>query len=291
MLFSIIVPIYNTGSTLRSCLDSILQQTFHDYEVILINDGSTDDSQEICLDYIANYSNFKLYTFENEGIAVTRKRGIVLSSGRYLIFVDSDDSLNKDLLQTLAHTISTYPSLDIVRYQANLINDDEGKDHKRYNFHHKINCLLNGTEALKLWSAPNIKYAVYWLFAFKRTLFSNICLMPSIRCHEDLAYIPVIIASAKMVTTIDYHGYNYLCNRQGSLTNTLNKDSQREKAYDFYRACMFALSYFIHSDMVSQDIAFFVADYKRRLTDFFYLMDVELRREFSAIYHLPIERD
>lgn len=291
MLFSVIVPIYNTGQTLRSCLDSILQQTFYDYEVILINDGSTDESPKICHEYASIYPHVKFYSFENEGIAVARKRGIILASGEYFIFVDSDDTINNRLLENVANVIFLHPELDIVRYQANLINDDEHKNHERYNFHAEIGHILSGIDALRLWSMPNIKYAVYWLFAFKRSLFSNICLMPDIKCYEDLAYIPVIIASSKIVTTINYYGYNYLCNRQGSLTNTLDKNLQRQKAYDFYRACMFAMSYFIRSDMTAQDMSFFIQDYTRRLYDFFYSTDIELRKELALIYHLPIERD
>lgn len=291
MLFSIIVPIYNTSQTLRSCLDSILKQTFHDYEIILINDGSTDESSAICYEYASRYSNIKVYNFENEGIAVARKRGIVLSSGKYLVFVDSDDTINKHLLENIANVISLYPSLDIVRYQSNLVNDDDYKNHERYNFHSQIGQVLTGLEALKLWSTPDYKYAVYWLFAFKRSLFSNICLMPDIRCYEDLAYIPVLIASSKMVIAINYPGYNYLCNRAGSLTNTVNRDLQYQKAYDFYRACIFAMSYFIRSDMKASDISFFIQDYSRRLQDFFYSIDIEMRKELASIYHLPIERD
>lgn len=291
MLFSIIVPIYNTAQTLRSCLDSILQQTFHDYEIILINDGSTDESSAICCEYASRYSNIKAYDFENEGISIARKRGIVLSSGKYLVFVDSDDTINKHLLENIANVISFYPSLDVVRYQSNLINDDDYKNHERYNFHSHIGRVLTGLEALKLWSVLGYKYAVYWLFAFKRSLFSNICLMPDIRCYEDLAYIPILIASSKMVITINYSGYNYLCNRTGSLTNTVNRDLQHQKAYDFYRACIFAMSFFVRSDMKATDISFFIQDYSRRLQDFFYSMDIELRKELASIYRLPIERD
>lgn len=290
MLFSIIVPIYNTSNTLRTCLDSILQQSFYDYEVILINDGSTDNSETIALEYTSQYSNFKLYTFENGGVSVARKRGITLANGIYVIFVDSDDTINPDLLQHIANVINIHPGLEVIRYQSNLINDDLHKNHERYNFHQDLYCILSGIDALKVWSSPNIKYAVYWLFALKRDLFSSICLMPDIRCYEDLAYIPIIVASAKMVTTIGYHGYNYLCNRQDSLTNTINKDLQRERAYDFYSAYKFAISNFIQiKDISSQDIIFFVADYRRRLRSFFYSLDIDLRQELSPIYHLSVD--
>lgn len=290
MLFSIIVPIYNTGKTLRLCLDSILQQSFDNYEVILINDGSTDDSETIALQYTSQYSNFKLYTFENGGVAVARKRGITLANGTYVIFVDSDDTINPDLLKHIANVINMHPSLEVIRYQTNLINDEPHKNHERYNFSQDLYYIFNGIKALKMWSGPNIKYAVYWLFAFKRELFASICLMPNIRCYEDLAYIPIIVASAKRVTTIGYHGYNYLCNRQDSLTNTISRDLQRERAYDFYSAYKFAMSNFIQiKDISSQDIIFFAADYHRRLRSFFYSLDIDLRKELAPVYHLSVD--
>lgn len=289
MLFSVVVPVYNSSKTIRNCIESILCQSFMNYEIIIINDGSSDQSLSICLEYANTYSNIKLYSFNNEGVAVSRRRGIDLSNGEYILFVDSDDTINAELLQKINDILYIFPNLDIIRYQANLINDENIKNHERYNFMSNINCIFNGIDSLRLWSRPDIKYALYWLFAFKKSLFSNICLNTNIRCYEDVAVIPILIASAKLVTTINYYGYNYLYNNANSLTNNNNKKAQRERAYDFYKACIYAITNILKiKGMSTQDISFFVDDYNSRLENFFYNMSIELRQEMSSIYNLSI---
>lgn len=90
-MFSIIVPVYNVEKYLDKCLFSITKQLFSDFEVILINDGSTDNSKSICENYAERYENVKVVNKENEGLASARNTGIEIASGEYLIFVDSDD--------------------------------------------------------------------------------------------------------------------------------------------------------------------------------------------------------
>lgn len=287
MLFSFVVPVYNASRTIRNCLESILLQTFTDYEVIIINDGSTDDSMQICTEYTNKHSNFKLYNFKNRGVAVSRRDGISLSNGQYIIFVDSDDTINSDLLQNVANVLHQYPNLDIVRYQANIVNDGSLKNHERYNYRNYINTIHTGMEALRLWTSSKFKYAVYWLFAFKRSLFFELSAIPSLKCYEDVAYIPLLITSAKEVITIDYCGYNYTYGRSDSLTNSLNVNHQFERAYDFYRACKFAIEHFCQLKGVSNDdIEFFKKDYHRRLQAFFDSMDSNLKEEFFKTYHI-----
>lgn len=113
MLFSIIVPVYNSSKTIRNCIESILHQSFINYEIIIINDGSTDESLSICLEYVNTYSHIKLYSFNNKGVASSRKRGITLSTGEYVIFVDSDDTINPELLKRINDILAIFPNLDI----------------------------------------------------------------------------------------------------------------------------------------------------------------------------------
>ena len=92
-LFSIIVPIYNVELYLKKCLDSILSQTFNDFELILVNDGSTDKSGDIAKEYKNKYNNIKLIDKENGGLSSARNAGIKKATGDYLLFIDSDDML------------------------------------------------------------------------------------------------------------------------------------------------------------------------------------------------------
>ncbi len=284
MLFSLVVPVYNAIQTIRSCLDSILHQFFTDYEVIIINDGSTDDSKKICDEYTKKYCNFKLYSFKNSGVAISRKRGIALSTGQYIIFVDSDDTINPDLLKSIANVLLLHPNLDIIRYQANLVNDDCHKNHDRYNFKSHTNIVYTGIEALRLWTSSNFKYAVYWLFAFKHSLFLEVGEMPNLKCYEDVAYIPLLITSAKEVLTIEYCGYNYTYGRCSSLTNNSN---QFDRACSFCQACQFAVENFCQLKCVNDDdVSFFKNDYRRRLQSFFDGMNPDLKEKLSNMFNI-----
>ena len=285
MLFSIIVPMYNAAKSIRLCLESILRQNFDDYEVIIINDGSTDDSESICREIASGNDKVFLYTFENGGVGKARRRGIQRARGDFLIFVDVDDFISPDLLKNLSEIISFHNDVEVIRYHANLINDDEYKNHQRYNSFENINVPMTGLDALRVWTDSGKKYALYWLFAFKRNLFDRVSPMPSLRCYEDVAYIPLLIASADMVLSTDYIGYNYVCDTSGSLTNSKNIDKQRTRAYDFYYAYDYAtknMRNLLGSNFEFR--VFFVEDYKRRLKAYFDGLDESLRDEFARLY-------
>lgn len=99
---SVIIPAYNAEKYLNQCLDSIVAQTiFEEIEVIVINDGSTDNTQKIAEDYKKKYSNFKVYSQENKGLSVTRARGIELAQGEYIGWVDADDFIKPNMYEKL----------------------------------------------------------------------------------------------------------------------------------------------------------------------------------------------
>ena len=90
-LVSIIVPVYNVANYIGECLDSLLNQTYRNIEIILINDGSSDESEKICKEYLVNDPRIKYVYQDNAGLSMARNRGIDLATGEYLTFVDSDD--------------------------------------------------------------------------------------------------------------------------------------------------------------------------------------------------------
>lgn len=98
---SIIIPVYNVKRYLRKCIDSILAQTFTDYEVILVNDGSTDGSEEICAQYAMNDSRIIVVNQSNGGLSAARNTGLKIACGEYIAFVDSDDWIHKDMYRIL----------------------------------------------------------------------------------------------------------------------------------------------------------------------------------------------
>lgn len=108
LLVSIIIPIYNSEKYLHKCLDSVLNQSFRNFELILVNDGSKDNSAIICVDYEKRDNRIKVIHKQNEGVSKARNIGISVSSGDYIVFIDSDDVVGKDYLKTLLAPIKNY---------------------------------------------------------------------------------------------------------------------------------------------------------------------------------------
>lgn len=107
-LVSIIVPIYNVATFLRVTLNSIIAQTFENFEILLINDGSTDGSGEICDEYAKYDSRIKIFHKENSGVSAARNYGLDKATGKYILFVDSDDIIAPQMLQILVNDIECY---------------------------------------------------------------------------------------------------------------------------------------------------------------------------------------
>ena len=118
--FSVIIPVYNAEKYLKKCLDSVLNQTYTNYEIIIVNDGSTDNSEKIIKDYESRYSSINYIFQSNQGEFCARKTGVMSASGDYITFIDPDDWYNSDLLQTLNHEIQNKPA-DIVQFGINKI--------------------------------------------------------------------------------------------------------------------------------------------------------------------------
>ena len=117
---SVIVPIYNVEEYLETCLDSLVRQTINkdDLEVLLINDGSPDNSEAICKRYCEKYPFFKLFSKENEGLSKTRNFGIKHAQGKYIAYLDSDDTLSERALENIVKFFEKHDDeIDIVSYK------------------------------------------------------------------------------------------------------------------------------------------------------------------------------
>ena len=115
--FSIIIPVYNVEKYLKKCLDSVFNQTYKDYEVIVVNDGTKDNSMDIVKDYAVKVINQK-----NQGLSAARNAGVKKATGDYLIFLDSDDYWEKGLLKELSKSLKNNP--DLIRFQINEVYED-----------------------------------------------------------------------------------------------------------------------------------------------------------------------
>ena len=121
-MISVIVPVYNVETYLEECLDSIQNQTYTDFEVILVNDGSTDGSQAICERYCKENRRFHLLNQENQGLSAARNTGVAASRGEFIVFVDSDDMILANYLETLMHYMRE--DVDIVESQFTVSNEE-----------------------------------------------------------------------------------------------------------------------------------------------------------------------
>lgn len=127
LLLSIIVPVYNTESYLKECLDSLLEQDISEYEIICINDGSTDNSLDILNDYSRMNKKIKVLSQENKGLSATRNRGIELSKGKYIYFMDSDDLLERNSLSYII-SLMEKEELDLYVFDGESFIDELNKN-------------------------------------------------------------------------------------------------------------------------------------------------------------------
>ena len=120
-MISVIVPVYNAEEYLEECLESIKNQTYTNIEVILVNDGSTDGSKEICEQYCEKDNRFKLVNQENQGQSVARNLGVAESVGQFIMFVDSDDVVRENIVEVLL----SYMKEDVDLVECNLVRNQE----------------------------------------------------------------------------------------------------------------------------------------------------------------------
>ena len=220
--FSIIVPVYNTEKYLKRCLDSIKKQSFKDYEVIIVNDGSTDNSGDIIKKY-----PYKVINQENLGLSMARNNGVKEARGDYVIFLDSDDYIEKDLLKEITNSLVNNP--DVVRYQTKEVFDDkEDINYEEEPFENK-----NGVEAFNLITKYHFVENA-WVYAIKREYYlKEKFAFKKNTYHEDFGLVPLIIIKAKIVNSINYIGYCYY-QRDGSIMNDSNYDKTKKKVKDMY---------------------------------------------------------
>ncbi len=220
---SFIVPAYNMEGYLKDALDSILTLTNVTYEVIIVDDGSTDNTFLIADSYVKNHSNFKLIHKENEGISQARNAGLKEAKGDYVCFLDSDDFYIVDFASTF-YKLCIENDLDIIRGLYKIYNDDT-KEYNEYNTP-KVdfyNIALSGKEFLNLSIKYKTNEVVPWLGFFKRDyLLKNKLLFPKGIAYEEdqIFFLQALLCNDNckaMQTDIVFYSYRY---RNNSVTKT-----------------------------------------------------------------------
>ena len=221
-LFSIIVPVYNVQAYLAKCTESILNQTFRDFEVILINDGSTDNSGIICDEYAQKDSRIVVIHKENEGVGEARNVGLRIVKGDYIIFVDSDDCIDENTCEIMRQIINDHPSIDIIAANYKEIHKNKTKINP-YTFVDKSSnkTLLTGIDFIKAQIKHTRRYhGVIWTCIYSRRFLMDNQLFFEKTILEDVEWIPRVYLLARSVFITNYYFYNYI-RRDNSLSNPI----------------------------------------------------------------------
>lgn len=252
--FSIVIPVYNVAPYLRECLDSVLAQTFTDWEAICVDDGSTDGSGEILDEYAArfnsstlqssNLSTFRVVHQRNGGMACARNAGLGLASGDWLMFLDSDDVLWEGALKLIAGQIAEMPDLDLVGYDTIVFADGN-----RPEFHLLGRPPVAVREGGELLNVSEL-HRTCWQYAFRRNMF------PSLRfsdCYmgEDRLYLLQFLTHARKLARIGHSCYGYRV-RERSVSHVAWTSRHIRGTVDFVRDALRVLDD-AHSGLPTRD--------------------------------------
>lgn len=228
---SIIVPIYNTQNYLQKCLDSLVNQTYKNIEIILVDDGSTDDSYKICESYKGKYENIVIIHKENGGASDARNEGLRNAKGDYIHFIDSDDFLIKDnLYSDVLKIIDTYkPNIIFSLYKGydkNNYSEIESQPLYNSNGFYEGNVLL---DVLKNGYIMTLTCPVNKLFNRRFLLDNNLFFTVGLD-HEEDEWLPRVIACAKNCYFFNEYIYGVRCFREGALSQTKSEQVMARKA-------------------------------------------------------------
>jgi len=218
---SVIVPIYNVEKYLKECLDSIINQTFQDIEIILINDGSTDNSLQIMQEYAKNDSRIIIINQENKGQSISRNSGIKYATSKYLSFIDADDFIEKSMFEKL-YKKKKKENSDIIKCRYRRVKENSSYT----SIVSKINNFENKDSFFKDILSLN-SLSVIWDGLYKKELFVSNSLEFPIMYYEDVAFCFKLFFYAKKISISDDILYNWR-QRDGSITRSINNQQIKD---------------------------------------------------------------
>lgn len=219
MKFSIIIPVYNVEQYLRDCFDSVLNQTFYDWEAICVNDGSTDGSAAILEEYAVRDKRFKIVTQSNGGLSAARNTGMEVAEGDYIVFLDSDDWLELGALETLAKNLD---GEDMICFSGRRYFEDEKNYRQSDNLNER--CYFSGMDYYNgnALQSRDFAFVCVVLRAYRRDFLvhSHLLFKQGIY-HEDNLFTPIACCFAQKVKQINNCLYDYRV-RANSIMTTNN---------------------------------------------------------------------
>ena len=255
---SVIIPVYNVEEYLHKCLDSLVAQTVDKskMEVILVDDGSSDNSPAICDEYAADHSFFKVFHRENGGVSSARNFGIENAHGKYIMFLDSDDWLTKKSVKSLVSFFDRhYDEVDLITYKELISQNDEIKEvnHFRYD-------IINKTGVYDL-DSPDYMYFVqtHMNICIKNRGKDNVKFDTTMIFHEDQKFILSILADKHKIGFCSRAKYIYFQNAEGA-------SGSRCHPYYIFNKTMELWENFFSADYVPKYVqAYFLNDFRWKL--------------------------
>lgn len=272
-LLSIIVPAYNVADYINACVDSILSDSYPNKEIIVVDDGSTDQTAKLLRPY-SDAGKIKLIEKSNGGLSETRNTGIKNASGEYITFIDSDDVIEKDSLDKNMSVIAANPDIDILQYPIRYFwtSDHEAiylKDNDELIGNPKKIAELLITEYISASSCDKI---------YRKSLFDTVQ-FPVGRLYEDMHTQPFLFKQAHKIYLSNQGEYKYRY-REGS---TLNQTPSFRIVFDRLEARKQVMSLGIHNAVKTYRIHKALAkSYKETAADFKYLSDEERQKIFHS---------
>ena len=228
-MVSVIVPVYNVSKYLERCVERLSQQTYKDVEIILVDDGSTDDSGSICDRWASSDTRVRVIHKANGGLSSARNAGLDIAGGEYVAFVDSDDFVETDYILKLTECAESR-NADVVICNYRFVDDGGAPiDNDNYTRYSRKDS-FDSYEALKLFEDKQYRtfFDVVWNKLYKKDLWEGVRFPEGVGVVEDITVMPRIYHKAHSLCVIDDTLYNYVY-RVGSLSHS-NRDIQDDLA-------------------------------------------------------------
>ena len=246
-LLTVVIPVYNVEKYLKRCVESVLVQGWHNYDILLVDDGSTDSSPQICDDYVKAYDFISVIHKENGGLSEARNTGILHAKGEYVYFPDSDDWLEPQTFKELAEVLESQ-EFELVSFNREFVKGEEDAIVSDP----LVTQVFGGKDAF----VQMLKHSYITGFAndkiYKKSLFiDNNISFPKGKYYEDLGTNYKLFLSAKNVFATNQKYYHYLIDNPDSITQSWNEQKFSDM-FGFYKDIFY--SDFVRSQLNKEEL-------------------------------------
>lgn len=229
---SVIVPVYNVEKYVEQCIKSIVNQTFKNFELIIVDDGSTDNSGKLCDNFAENDYRIHVIHTENRGVAAARNKGLDIAIGEFICFVDSDDYVQNNYLAYMYGQIRN-SDYDFVSCTANFVNENSFLLQRNS---YDTKKMIIDSNIIKTYMTTNYIEDVAWNKLYKRDVWENLRYLENVN-YEDTEIIIRLLKRCRKILFTNEYLYNYRI-RAGSILNyngyDINKKKYSEKNLDLF---------------------------------------------------------